>query len=904
MLKKILVASAVILLLSTVLLLYFYFQKQEEYSGVDTLSAVPVDSEFIITVNNLKQLAEQLNNNKGALQELQNFDEVNTIAQNLRKVDSLANKNELTTNRSITIATHLQGRSDIELLYILPIIDYLDEKNIIGTIKQAINPDKFNIRNYQNTDIYTAKEFYFAIVKGMFVASRSKILLENSIRQAISGKSIAQNKGFQKIRRTIGTGVDANLFINLKLLPRLLVFSAHKDYKKAIKKGKNLSTWATLDVSLRNNVILLNGFSYSDIKDRNYWNIFRQQQPVEFQMPEVIPADASMVSILGVSNTKSYNAAYKKYLLQLGDLETYTANINAIKRKLGTNIEKLIYNVLHNEIGLVYADGNTDKPFTIIRTQSASIAKENMINAIKYYAKSKKQSLANYHHIFQFDASTKFDIYRFPEEKLPAKLFGSWFNGASSKYFTFVDNYMIMCEDKKLLSSYLKSVVLGKTLNTNKNYEDSQDYLSQKANFLFYASTPKIHKLLNQLVNEKIKAKLEEYKPYLNKFQTIGLQISANNELVYNNLFISYNPVVEAVPQTVWESKLDTCFTHKPYLVKNHHNKATEIFVQDANNQIYLISNSGSILWKKPIDEKIIGNVEQIDCFRNNKLQYLFATSKYLYLVDRNGDNVKNFPVRLPATATRGIAVFDYDNNRKYRIFVACNDKKVYVYSQDGRKVTGWKSKPADNTITCDMHFFRVAGKDYLVYADQYRIYILNRRGEERIHLKKQFAKSKNNPFYLDKHTQKLITTGTDGTIYTIDFKGNVNSKSFAKLSKNHYFNLADINADGKNEYIIADTNFVKVLSSNGKQLWSKKFNATVSAAPNIYRFSRRDIQIGVTVAKENKIYLLNSKGKNHTGFPLKGNTPFSIGFTKQNNKGFHLFVGNNRNFLLNYDVE
>ncbi len=909
MLKKILAVSFIVLLLGTLLASYFYFQKQEEYRGADALKAVPVDAEFIITIDNLEQLVEQFRDSSGALQELQNIDEIKEIARNLNKIDSLVNgagnaDAEVALNRSVTIATHLQGRNDIKFLYILPIIDYLDEKNIISVIEKMITPDKFKVRNYQNTDIYTAKTFHFAIVKGMFVASRSKILLENAIRQVISGKSIAANKGFHQIRKTVGSGADANMFINLKLFPRLLSFIAGKNYKKAIKKGANLATWAALDLTMRDNVILLNGFSYSDIKERNYLTVFLKQNAVELQMESVIPADAAVVSAFGFSNVESYKEKYQKYLSQMGSLEIYRANIGAMKRKLGTDMEKLMYNVLFNEIGLVYSGNSSDKPFTIIRTKSASIAKEGMIKAIKYYAKKRKQGLGNYHRVYQLDAATKFDIYRFPEEKLPSKLFGMWFNNASSKYFTFIDNYMVMNEDKRLLSEYLKSVALGKTIDTNKNYEESKEYLSKEANFLFYASTLRCHKLFKQFMDKEMQQKLEDYQSCLTKFQTLGLQLSSTNQLIYNNLFITYNPVVEIAPQTVWESKLDTCFRHKPFLVKNHRNKETEIFVQDEKNNIYLISNSGTILWKRPIDEKIIGDVEQIDCFRNNKLQYLFTTSKHLYLVDRNGNDVKSYPIRLPAKATRGVAVFDYDNNRNYRIFVACNDKKVYAYSREGRKITGWKSKRADNPIACDVQFFRVKGKDYLVYADQFRTYILNRRGEERVKLKKQFSKSTNNPFYLDKRTNKLISTDINGTIFEIDLKGNVQSKPILKLSANHYFNIADLDADGRNEYIFADSNFIKVFSNKGKLLWSKKFDAAVSYAPNIYRFSRRAVEIGICVADENKIYLLDAKGKAHAGFPLKGNTKFSIGFTKKDNKGFHLFVGNNRNFLLNYDVQ
>ena len=42
-----------------------------------------------------------------------------------------------------------------------------------------------------------------------------------------------------------------------------------------------------------------------------------------------------------------------------------------------------------------------------------------------------------------------------------------------------------------------------------------------------------------------------------------------------------------------------------------------EILTQDIENNIYLINNNGDRLWKKNIGNAIIGNVHQIDAYKN-----------------------------------------------------------------------------------------------------------------------------------------------------------------------------------------------------------------------------------------------------------------------------------------------
>lgn len=919
MLKKILTSFLILLLLAIIVLGYLYLQKQREYKGVDPFSAIPVNSEMIVQFESLEQLITKLENNTGAWKELSKFDGIAKINQNLQFLDSLIgnfdSEGSISLDRSFTLASHLQGKNEIKYLYILPISDYLEENRIKNAILNWVGLDSsVSERKYHKTSLYSipakneTKEIHFAFSKGLFIASRSILLLENSVLQLSTENSISKTKGFEKIRRTIGKNVDANIFLNLKTFPKQVSLSLDKQYSKFIRNYTNFANWTELDLSFRNNIILLNGFTYSDPQQGKLMNLFLQQEPVKMEMEQMIPSSTSILTILGMNNPALHKGKYRKYLDQIGKLSAYQKNINAIKNTTGVDYEELFYSIIYQEIGLAFGEGKNSKQFTIIRTQSASIAKEKMLKMVSSYAQKQKRSLSYYQHTYQLDKETRFDIFKLPEDRIPEKLFGRFFADASSAYFTFIGNYLVMGPDVSSLSTFIQESVLGKTLTTSKTYMENKEFLSNKANFYCYASTPKANAFLSSLLNPQLQKQIQDHKQSVNKFQAVGLQVSSNRNLIYNNLFIEYDPIVELAPQTDWESHLDTCFTHKPYLVKNHYTQETEILIQDVNNQLYLLNPAGRILWKKPLSSPIIGKVQQIDLFKNGKLQYLFATKKQLHLIDRNGNNVNNYPIRLKAETVHGVSVFDYDKNKNYRFFIPCQDKKIYAYSKDGKIISGWNPAKAENQITCEVQHFRVDNKDYIVYADQYRVYILNRRGEERIKLKEQFSKSENNTFYLEKsnakHASRLVTTDVNGSIYYLYFDGKVEKKEFTQLSDSHFFLAADINADGNNEYLFADYNLLKIYNAFGELSFEKKFNSAISSQPNVYQFSRRNTEIGICLQDENKIFLLDKEGNNHKGFPLKGNTEFSIGFSKKANKSFNLYVGNNRNFLLNYSVQ
>jgi hypothetical protein len=53
-----------------------------------------------------------------------------------------------------------------------------------------------------------------------------------------------------------------------------------------------------------------------------------------------------------------------------------------------------------------------------------------------------------------------------------------------------------------------------------------------------------------------------------------------------------------------------------------------------------------------PLNEKITGNIYMIDYFRNGKYQLLFSGKNYLHLLDRNGNYVERYPVKMRSAAS------------------------------------------------------------------------------------------------------------------------------------------------------------------------------------------------------------------------------------------------------------
>lgn len=921
MLKKSLIPLLAIFFIGILAVAYLYMQKQKEYKTSDHFLAIPTSSEIMIHFDDLEDLISKLGENTGVWKELCQFKILNDIDKDLKNFSELIkdsySESELELDRSLTIASQIMGKNQVEYLYVFPVRSYLEEKRIQSFIQKNFNSKKdLKSRKYNGLSLYTIvnansekKSLNFCFSNGLMLVSSSMIYLENSVRQLDESGSITESKGFDQVFKTKGENVDANIYFNLKKCHKQFASFFDKDIKSHISNYSHFGNWIELDLSFRDHLILLNGFTYSNKEENNYLNVFMKQDAVKMEMESVLPANSGFVAILGINDPNQHKIAYRKFLEGNDGIATYKSGLKSLKIKTGTDFENLFYTIIHKEIALVYLDNQVDKQFSIIRTKSSSAAKDKLVKMLSGYAEKTKRSLSYYSTSLKLDGATKFDVFRMPDDYVCEKIFGEMFKSAPTNYVTIFDNYLIFGKTKAQLSEFIHASFLRKTLDKDPVYDESKEYLSSKANFFFYTSMPRSNKVISSFFNDDFRADLIEQRECLNKFQAIGLQMNANEDLIYNNIFVKHNPVLELAPQTVWESRLDTAFVHKPFLVKNHYTQEKEILVQDLSNQLYLINPaSGRILWKRPLSSPIVGEVHQVDVFRNNKLQYVFVSEDKLYLIDRNGKDVGKYPVLLRSEAVRGLSVFDYNKNKSYRFFVPGKDQKVYAYSKDGKLLDGWKFEKAENPIISEIQHFRVGGKDYIVFADEYRVYFLNRKGQVRLKPKKQVAKSKHNIFYSEaknsKHADRLVTTDREGNIQYFYMNGNVETTNLTGFDNDHYFVARDIDADGTSEYILSNKNRLEVYETNGSKILGKEFTSTISAAPAVYQFSRTKCEIGICLKNDNELHLITTNGENHRGFPLKGNTAFSIAFSKGSQKGFHLFSCDDRNFLLNYSVK
>jgi len=546
----------------------------------------------------------------------------------------------------------------------------------------------------------------------------------------------------------------------------------------------------------------------------------------------------------------------------------------------------------------------TADEFLIIETGSRSETVEVVMHWVRQYLQHHAFDMQSLRHVYQLDNQTSFNIYGLPDQFFKGTALECLFN----RYFTVYDNYLIFGPSVNALSRVIYQNVLHKTFVSDPVFKEISEYLSNRSNLTLFFRPYAFMDYKREMMNEKMSGTLEEMEQFFRRIPGLVVQFSTEGDLFYQNISCKYTLQVKDKALTVWESLMDTAAVIKPVLVVNHNTNEKEIFVQDQANKVYLINGTGRILWKQAVDGPIMGDVYQVDFYRNGKLQYLFNTAGKIHLIDRNGNYVERYPISLRSDATNCLALFDYDKNRNYRLVVATENRKIYMYDIEGNMISGWNFGKTESLVKGMVQHFRIYGKDYIVALDENRAYFLDRRGRERIRLKERVALTPQNPLTLDMNIReerpRWISTDTAGNVMAIYLDGTVSLLISRQMSPDHYFSMEDLTRDGIPEFIFVDGNELDVVGQDGKRLFNFKVKDAITDRPDIYKFSASDVKVGITDRSRSRIYLINSDGTLYEGFPLEGSTRFSIGYFKGSDSRFNLIVGSENNFLYNYSIE
>jgi len=879
MTKKILLSLFILLMAAASIIAYNFYKNVQQPVNKTSFEAVPQNAALILRENNFTALFNKLSTTNIIWEDLiYNTEIAQQTHNNLHYLDSLLSGpfKPLFIDKPILTSLHLSGANDFGFIFYIQISDDTTEDQLIQKIKNVTRKNP-QVRKYDGATIHMLPtninaKISVIVYQNTLAFSYSTSLIEDVIRQLNTERSLINNTNFSKMIANSGPSEDGNLFVNTKYFSKFINQYINKSTKKYATNLDNYTNWTELDLNIKSNSISLNGFSFSD--DKNWVTLFKNQKHQDIDVISIAPFNTAFLYHYGLSNSKSFFDNRKLSLKNSNQFFSFQKYLNDQTQKYSIDLEEELLANIGNEVSFIITESLTEdfsnNKFVIFQTNNI---KKTTADLLSISSKVNEEE-------FELIDFNDYSINKIGLKNMFTNLLGKPFVNLEHHFYTIIDTYVVFGNSESGLKKFITNVINEKTLQNDQNFTAFNDNLSSTSNIFIYNNIARSIKLYKQFSIEKYLPIYDTKIHMFRKFEALSLQISTEkNGLYYNNIHLKYNPIYKQETASLWELMVDTSVSSTPHIVLNHKTKAKEIFVQDDANKIYLISNIGKVIWTKQLQGPIIGGIHQIDVYKNNKLQLLFNTKSKIYLIDRNGNNVESYPVKLPSNASNGVTPLDYSHNRNYRLIIGCEDNIVYNYDITGAKTKGWEYKSESSAATGKIWHFSNANKDYIVIPlKNGKVKVIQRNGKDRLTIKNKLEVALN-PIYL-----KVGNTLANTYLTTMDSSGNIsqlNLNGKISLIINDYnqpgakFNFFDFDTNNSKDFAIAYENNIKIVDRDKKELYSNTFETAITQTPLFFKLSDKTTQLGIVT--ENQIYLINANGTLLEGFPLSGSTPFSI---------------------------
>lgn len=733
----------------------------------------------------------------------------------------------------------------------------------------------YSITEVRNTHQHNS--FSYIMYNHYLIGSFSAHLIEDIIRGVENKNSIH----LEEVKRI--TANEDSLYVNFNKLVQLLRVFVKND--KITSPLANLLTnfaqASQLELNVANHHLLLNGLTFrEDTSYTHYIQTLANQNAYPLELKAYIPHSTMLLTHYTLSNAEQWFVALKKYW-QAHPLTMVEATEKAIKFPCSALLQL-------KEVGHCILEGDhADKTDQLLfmRVQDtyrfiSSLEKAGLLTAQASYKLGQRMK-----------------VYPIVPDQFQPALLHRLFPNFEPRYLTLLDNYIILANSKTALETLFVQFHQGKTWAATKQQNLFLDNTLEKANLSLFVTMRKAWPQILHLLKPAWRQVFQTLTPSFQAFERIALQLryEAPNHF-YTSILLAHTEEKEKdVANTTEIDALQTFQAEapiitKPFIVKSHVDQSFQVLLQDALYQLYLLDKRGVLVWKKSLDGPLVTNIAQIDFYHNNKLQYLLATDTFLYLLDRNGDKVAQFPHKLPHPGKlMYLHVVDYDGSKNYRFLTADQEGNIYLYDQYFKPLLGWNPKSLQGSFVDTPLHIRINSKDcFIALQRDGKLYVWNRKGKFYKGFPFDLKAMVDAPLIIKKGNTFANTTLTAltiaGELVAVNLEGIVKKKlKLHKTAPSSQFSLCPSQTSRDTYRIVRqDAAKIALLDEEGNLLFEKQYTPNKNRVLQYYDLGNHNKVYALTDSRQHFTYLYDQTGKLMLPQPLNSSHKIGLVFSKK----------------------
>ena len=654
----------------------------------DGVEAIPSDAIFLFE--------------SGSFSEIENMtDEGSALGRLIGCIPSVSSEWEA------ALSMHYSSKNAVSPLLVLSIPEKTDPslflEELLGECRGVIE------KRYEQLTVYKSAvpDASFAVWGHFLIASPSMVIVESSLRHLENGSSIKDNPMYTDISGV--TSERGVLHVNFSNLGKLFSGAADRKYVSFASFFQSIADWGCFGLDNGDSPVTFDGRVVSGRPGERYADVLLTQRGSRPDVYSIVPHNASYVLTLPMSSVDDYARAFQKWLSAAGRKKDYDY-VNTVASKqdsLDISTGDFVRSLDIKELSVFsYVSGGSEHKILAFKTDNRKALKNYKDTVCTYLFKGYLPAYMG--EVFRPSAEDAYcalgDWILVGEQNEIQTLRQEWKRGA----FFSLQEYL----EQTPAAEELREITCMSLMVNVSRYSDSLEtyFKKQYRNVVGNSFGNKNFELavLNTCrVGDRLAVRTSLYSEDLESLPVPGNQAQAN-------------AVVEDVPVTVPQG---------PFPVKNFIDGSTNYLEQLDNNNLRLLGRSRNPVWTVKFDSPLCGTVRQIDYLKNDKLQMLFGAGNKVYLLDRLGRMVRDFPVTLDKEILLGPDVYDFKGSKDYTMMILHTDNTVAQYDLSGKRPGGWNDISLSERIMSLPECLEVGGKTYWVVRTSYQTLIYDAHG-------------------------------------------------------------------------------------------------------------------------------------------------------------------------------
>ncbi len=654
----------------------------------DGVEAIPSDAIFLFE--------------SGSFSEIENMtDEGSALGRLIGCIPSVSSEWEA------ALSMHYSSKNAVSPLLVLSIPEKTDPslflEELLGECRGVIE------KRYEQLTVYKSAvpDASFAVWGHFLIASPSMVIVESSLRHLENGSSIKDNPMYTDISGV--TSERGVLHVNFSNLGKLFSGAVDRKYVSFASFFQSIADWGCFGLDNGDSPVTFDGRVVSGRPGERYADVLLTQRGSRPDVYSIVPHNASYVLTLPMSSVDDYARAFQKWLSAAGRKKDYDY-VNTVASKqdsLDISTGEFVRSLDIKELSVFsYVSGGSEHKILAFKTDNRKALKNYKDTVCTYLFKGYLPAYMG--EVFRPSAEDAYcalgDWILVGEQNEIQTLRQEWKRGA----FFSLQEYL----EQTPAAEELREITCMSLMVNVSRYSDSLEtyFKKQYRNVVGNSFGNKNFELavLNTCrVGDRLAVRTSLYSEDLESLPVPGNQAQAN-------------AVVEDVPVTVPQG---------PFPVKNFIDGSTNYLEQLDNNNLRLLGRSRNPVWTVKFDSPLCGTVRQIDYLKNDKLQMLFGAGNKVYLLDRLGRMVRDFPVTLDKEILLGPDVYDFKGSKDYTMMILHTDNTVAQYDLSGKRPGGWNDISLSERIMSLPECLEVGGKTYWVVRTSYQTLIYDAHG-------------------------------------------------------------------------------------------------------------------------------------------------------------------------------